>query len=73
MPLLVLLEAGLPLVVLNALPLADLLEHILDARHHALQTAEVDVGAVVELGEDLVGVLRKSGGNRGTEGGREGR
>ena len=35
----------------------DALQHVLDARHHALEPAEVDVRAVVQQVEHLVRVL----------------
>merc|ERR1719453_1835046 len=52
--LLPLLELVLPD---EALLVAHLLEHLGDARHHALEAAEVHVRAVVHAVEDLVGVL----------------
>ena len=56
-PLALLLEVGDEVVVRLALLPADLLEHVLDAGHHALEAAEVHDGAVLEALEDLVGVL----------------
>ena len=56
-PLLLLLQALDPLIVVNALAGSNFLEHILDSRHHTLKTAEVDVGSVLQLGEDLIGVF----------------
>ena len=56
-PLLLLLQALDPLVVVNVLASGNSLEHVLDSRHHSLKTAEVDVGTVLELGENLVGVF----------------
>merc|ERR1719453_1633691 len=52
--LLPLLELVLPD---EALLVAHLLEHLGDARHHALEAAEVHVRAVVHAVEDLVSVL----------------
>merc|ERR1719345_600532 len=52
--LLPLLELVLPD---DALLLGDAVKHLQDARHHALQAAEVHVAAVVHAREDLVGVL----------------
>lgn len=52
--LLEVLEEGLPVELLL---LGHLLEHVEDARHHALKTAEVDVRALVEFVEHLVPVL----------------
>merc|ERR1719329_286731 len=52
--LLPLLELVLPD---DALLLRDLLEHVGDARHHALKSAEIHVRAVVHAREDLVLVL----------------
>mmetsp|Transcript_21230 Transcript_21230/g.59076 ORF Transcript_21230/g.59076 Transcript_21230/m.59076 type:complete len:372 (-) Transcript_21230:1819-2934(-) len=57
MPLLLGLEALEPVRVLESLLLGDSLEHVLDSWHHSLQSAEVDVGTVLELLEDLIGVL----------------
>mmetsp|Transcript_5995 Transcript_5995/g.10231 ORF Transcript_5995/g.10231 Transcript_5995/m.10231 type:complete len:380 (+) Transcript_5995:74-1213(+) len=56
-PLAALLEAAEPRVVVDVLRLAHLGEHVLDARHHALEAAEIDVAALVEAVEDLVSVL----------------
>ena len=56
-PLALLLETGEVLFEVDALGLADILEHVLDARHHALKTAEVHVRALVECVEHLVSVL----------------
>mmetsp|Transcript_18598 Transcript_18598/g.34436 ORF Transcript_18598/g.34436 Transcript_18598/m.34436 type:complete len:354 (-) Transcript_18598:9-1070(-) len=57
MPPLGLLQALEPLIVVKALGLGNTLKHVLDAGHHSLETAEVDVGTILELGEDLIGVL----------------
>ena len=57
MPLLLGLEALEPLIIGDALALADTLEHVLNTGHHTLETTEVDVGTGVKLVEDLVGVL----------------
>eukprot|EP00962_Isochrysis_galbana_P059549 scaffold33222_cov129-Isochrysis_galbana.AAC.4 len=55
------LALGLPLLKLvfpdDALSLRDALEHLGDARHHALQAAKVHVRAIVHAGEDLVRVF----------------
>merc|ERR1712125_66900 len=56
-PLLGLLEPLDPLVVVDSLLLANSREHFLNSRHHSLESAEVHVRAVLELVEDLVGVL----------------
>ena len=56
-PLAALLEALGELLVVEALLPADLLEHVLDAGHHALEAAEVHVRARVHTLEDLVRVL----------------
>ena len=56
-PLALLLQVGDEVVVRQALLPADLLEHVLDAGHHALEAAEVHDGAVLEALKDLVGVL----------------
>merc|ERR1719359_2579888 len=56
------LAVALPLLLLvlpvHPLRRADLLEHLGDAGHHALEAAKVDVRALVHPLEDLVGVLR---------------
>ena len=57
MPLLLGLEALEPLIIGDALALADTLEHVLNTGHHTLETTEVDVSTGVKLGEDLVSVL----------------
>ena len=57
MPLLGLLESLDPLIVVNSLLLADTGKHVLDSRHHSLQSAEVHVGTILQLCEDLSGVL----------------
>ncbi len=57
MPLLLGLQPLDPLLVIQSLLLADLGQHILNSGHHSLQPAEVDVRPVVQLGENLVGVL----------------
>ena len=54
MPLAVLLPLLLLLVEVELLRLAHGLEHVVDARHHPLEAAEVDVRALVEALEDLV-------------------
>lgn len=46
MPLVLVLQALHPLLVLDALAGSHSLEHVLDARHHTLQTAEVDVSTL---------------------------
>merc|ERR1711988_1956713 len=45
------------LLEVEALLLAHTLQHLGDARHHALEAAEVHVRALVHALEDLVGVL----------------
>ena len=57
MPLLLVLQPLDPLLIIQSLGFANLRQHILNSRHHALEPAEVNVGPVVELGEYLVGVL----------------
>jgi hypothetical protein len=57
MPLLGLLQALDPLFVVKALLLGNSLEHVLDSRHHTLETAEVDVRSVLKLVENLIGVF----------------
>ena len=57
MPLLLGLEALEPLIIGDALALADTLEHVLNTGHHTLETTEVDVSTGVKLVEDLVSVL----------------
>jgi len=56
-PLALLLEAREVVVEVEALLGAHLLEHVLDAGHHALKAAEVHVGTLVKGVEHLVGVL----------------
>jgi hypothetical protein len=53
-PLVVFAEALEPLVIVDAFGLANALEHVLDAGHHALEAAEVDMSAVVERREHLI-------------------
>ncbi len=53
MELILLLEFGKELLPLEALGSGDALKHVLDARHHSLEAAEVDVGAVLQEVEDL--------------------
>jgi len=57
MPLLLGLQSLEPLIIVNALALADALKHVLNTRHHSFETTEVDMGTVVKLVENLVGVL----------------
>ena len=57
MPLLLGLEALEPLIIVELLAFAHTLEHVLNTGHHSLETTEVDVGTVVKLVEDLIGVL----------------
>lgn len=57
MPLLVVLKSLNPLLVIDSLGFANLGQHILDSGHHALQSAKVHVRSVLQLIEDLVGVL----------------
>merc|ERR1719387_1330157 len=56
-PLASLLQPRNVFVIVEALLLADTLKHVLDARHHALEPAEVHDGAFGEAVEDLVGIL----------------
>ena len=56
-PLLLGLQALEPLIIVKSLLLGNTLKHVLDSGHHSLQSAEVDVGTVVQLLENLVGVL----------------
>merc|ERR1719183_2487385 len=56
-PLLGLLQALDPFIVINILLLGNSLQHILDSGHHSLQTAEVDVRTILQLLKDLIGVL----------------
>jgi len=56
-PLLLLLQTLEPFVVVKSLIGSNSLEHVLDSWHHSLQTAEVDVSTVVELGKDLISVF----------------
>ena len=46
-----------PFVIVKTLVFGDLLEHVLDSRHHTLKTAEVDVGTLVKLVKDFVSVF----------------
>jgi len=57
MPLLGLLKSLNPLIIINTLGLANLSKHILDARHHTLQSTEIHVCARVQLGKDLIGIF----------------
>jgi len=57
MPLLGLLESLDPLIVINTLALAHLSKHVLDSRHHSLESTEVHVSTSLKLFEDLIGVL----------------
>ena len=57
MPLALLLEALDEVFEVEVLGLAHALEHVQNARHHALEAAEVHVRALVEAVEDVVGVL----------------
>ena len=56
-PLLLGLKSLQPLVVVQSLLVGNALEHVLDSGHHSLKTTEVDVGTVLKLLEDLVGVF----------------
>ena len=56
-PLLLGLQSLEPLVVVDSLLVTDFLQHVLDSRHHTLESTEVDVGATVELAEDLISIL----------------
>ena len=53
MPLVVFAQVFEPLIVVDALGCAGGLEHVLDPWHHALETAEVNVRAIVERRENL--------------------
>jgi hypothetical protein len=57
MPLLLALKFLNPLFVIQSLGLAHLSKHILNSRHHSLQSTEVDVSTVVQLVENLIGIL----------------
>jgi hypothetical protein len=57
MPLLGFLESFEPLIVINVLLCSNSLEHILNSRHHSLETTEVDVCSVAKLVENLIGVF----------------
>jgi hypothetical protein len=57
MPLVLVLEVLDELVEVASLLLGHALEHVQDAWHHALQTAEVHVGAVVQQVKHLVSIL----------------
>mmetsp|Transcript_17539 Transcript_17539/g.31714 ORF Transcript_17539/g.31714 Transcript_17539/m.31714 type:complete len:344 (-) Transcript_17539:96-1127(-) len=57
MPLLGLLESLDPLIIINSLVFAHIRKHIKNSRHHTLQTAEIHVCAVLQLGKDLIGIL----------------
>ena len=57
MPLLLGLEALQPLIIVKTLVFSNLLEHVLDSRHHTLETAEVNVGTIVKLGKDFISIL----------------
>ena len=63
------LEALRERVKVDAFGLADTLKHVGDSGHHALEAAEVDVGALVQELEDLGG----GWGGRSERGGRGGR
>ena len=56
-PLARLLESLDVLIVVHSLRFADTLKHILNTGHHSLKTAEVHVGAVSQLIENLVSIL----------------
>ena len=56
-PLLGLLQALEPFIIVNILLCGNTLEHILDTRHHSLKSTEVDVGSIFQLGEDLIGIF----------------
>lgn len=57
MPLPLLLPVLELLAPVDSLLGADALEHLQDARHHSLESTEVDVSTLVQPGEDVVGVL----------------
>jgi hypothetical protein len=57
MPLLVVLQSLNPLLIINSLGFANLRQHILNTRHHSLQTAEVHVRTILQLVEDFIGIL----------------
>jgi len=56
-PLSLLLKSLDEFIVVHSLGLTDSGKHILNSRHHSLQTAEVHVGTILKLLEDLIGVL----------------
>jgi len=56
-PLLGLLQSLDPFVVVNSLLLGNSCQHILDSGHHSLQTAEVDVGTVLQFLENFISVF----------------
>ena len=56
-PLSTLLKSLDEFIVINSLTLTNSLKHILNSRHHSLQTAEVHVGTIVKLLKDLIGIL----------------
>jgi hypothetical protein len=64
-PLVLVLEALNELVEVAALVASHALEHVQDAWHHALQTAEVHVGTVVQQVKHLVSILLHLRSNRG--------
>jgi hypothetical protein len=56
-PLLLRLEPLQPLFIVQALGRCNTLQHILDTRHHAFQTAKVNVSTIVKLREDFVRIF----------------
>jgi hypothetical protein len=57
MPLFVGFESLEPLFVVKSLGFGNILEHFLDSRHHSLEAAEVHVGTVLKLCENLIGIF----------------
>ena len=57
MPLLVVLQSLDPLLIIDSLRFANLRQHILNSGHHALQSAEVHVRAILQLVEYFIGIL----------------
>merc|ERR1719174_214541 len=56
-PLASLLQPRNVFVEVEALLLADTLKHVLDARHHTLEPAEIHDGTFAEAVEDLISIL----------------
>ena len=56
-PLVLVLELLAPLLIAQPLGLADLLEHLHNPGHHALEPAEEDVATVVQQVKHLIRIL----------------